>query len=123
MFVGYPTETQQDFQETLDLLKRYQKYLIDNTIVGINHSGIFGMLPDTPVFNQKDELGIFVESDSDNQLNWFNKNNPDLTVKERILRDLTFRRTALDLRYPIPYAHRYLEYLKNHDLNSVLLPD
>jgi radical SAM superfamily enzyme YgiQ (UPF0313 family) len=125
MFVGYPTETKEDYQASLDLLTRYQKYLIDNTIIGINHSGIFGLLPDTPVFEQRNEIGIVWEHNENNvaSMNWFNANNPELTVKERILRDLTFRQHALDLRYPIPYADRYLTYLNQLDAGSAVLPD
>jgi hypothetical protein len=111
-FVGYATETRDDFEQTLLMLERYQKYLIDNTIVGINHSGIFGLLPDTPIYDHRSDVGIEIIDDVDaNRINWINHNNPDLTVKERILRDLEFRKKALELRYPIPYATRYLEYL------------
>lgn len=114
MFVGYPTETHEDFEQTLQMLERYQKYLIDDTIIGINHSGIFGLLPGTPAFEQRDRIGIHWEySDNDRlDITWHNVNNPDLTVKERIRRDLTFRRRAAELRYPIPYSQRYLEYMK-----------
>jgi anaerobic magnesium-protoporphyrin IX monomethyl ester cyclase len=114
-FVGYPTETHEDFQQTLDMLQRYQKYLIDDTIIGINHSGIFGLLPGTPTFEQREEIGIHWEYRDNERMDitWFNVNNPDLTVKERIRRDLTFRRRAAELRYPIPYSMRYLEYMKS----------
>lgn len=129
MFVGYPTETQQDFDETMLMLERYQKYLIDDTILGINHSGVFSMLADTPVFDNRDDIGLVIDEQfgideaAMSKLNWTNTNNPDLTVKERILRDLKFRKKAVELRYPIPYSNRYLEYLKhiNHDL--FVLPD
>jgi len=128
MFVGYPTETADDFAQTLLMLERYQKYLIDDTIIGINHSGIFSIMPDTPVFDNKDQIGIVVDEqfhiDSGmSQLHWFNQNNPELTVKERILRDLGFRKKAIELRYPIPYVDRYLEYLKHLDKNLFVLSD
>ena len=128
MFVGYPTETADDFAQTLLMLERYQKYLIDDTIIGINHSGIFSIMPDTPVFDNKDQIGIVVDEqfhiDSGmSQLHWFNQNNPELTVKERILRDLRFRKKAIELRYPIPYVDRYLEYLKHLDKNLFVLSD
>lgn len=113
-FVGYPTETEEDFEQTLAMLERYQKYLISDTIIGINHSGIFGLLPGAPVFEQREEIGIHWEyRDQDRpDISWTNVNNPTLTVKERIRRDLVFRRLAAQLRYPIPYSMRYLEYMK-----------
>jgi len=111
-FVGYATETREDFEQTLNMLERYQKYLLDGTIVGINHSGIFGLMPDTPAYDHRGEIGIEVIDDIDaTRINWINHNNPELTIKERVLRDLEFRKKALELRYPIPYATRYLEYL------------
>ena len=128
MFVGYPTETADDFDQTLSMLERYQKYLIDDTIIGIHHSGIFSILPDTPVFDNKDYIGIAVDEkfhiDSGmSQLQWFNHNNPELTVKERILRDLKFRKKAIELRYPIPYVNRYLEYLQHIDKDLFVVSD
>lgn len=112
-FVGYPTETREDFTLTLRMLDRYQKYLINNTIIGINHAGVFGLLTDTPIYEQREELGIHIDNVNNSVLNWHNLNNPELTIKERILRDIEFRQYAIKLRYPIPYADRYLEYLKN----------
>lgn len=120
-FVGYPTETRQDFEQTLEMLHRYQKYLIDDTIIGINHSGVFNIIPHTPVYDQREDLGIELARDNHRSLAWHNTKNPELTVKERILRDLVFRRTALELRYPIPYSERYLEYLK--DLDQSFVPE
>lgn len=113
MFVGYPTETDDDFNQTLTMLVRYQKYLINDTIIGINHSGVFGILPNTPIYNNAHDLGIETHySLDDTRLNWINTKNPSLTVKKRIERDLALRQQAIDLRYPIAYADRYLEYLK-----------
>ena len=128
MFVGYPTETSEDFEATLDMLERYQKYLIDNTIIGITFTGVFSMIPDTPVFNDRDHMGLVVDEqmhadEAMHRLTWINTNNPDLTVKERILRDLKFRKRAVELRYPIPYSQRYLSYLKFVDRDLFLMVD
>jgi hypothetical protein len=71
-------------------------------------------LPGTPVFEKREDLGIHWEY-RDNErgdITWNNNNNPDLTVKERIRRDLIFRQRAAELRYPIPYSMRYLDYMK-----------
>jgi radical SAM superfamily enzyme YgiQ (UPF0313 family) len=128
MFVGYPTETAQDFEDTLEMLDRYQKYLIDSTIIGITFTGVFRMIPDTPVFDHRDDIGLVIDEqfhsdEAMHRLNWVNTNNPDLTVKERILRDLKFRKRAIELRYPIPYSQRYLEYLKYVDRDLFLMLD
>lgn len=126
MFVGYPTETRTDFQQSLDLLDRYQHYLIDNTIIAVTFTGIFSLATDTPVYDQAEHLGIeIVPTDTlaMKQLNWINHNNLSLTVRERINRDLEFRRRAAELRYPIPYSDRYLEYLKHIDQDFVPVCD
>lgn len=124
MFVGYPTETDEDFEQSLNMLDRYQKYLINDTIIGISHSGVFSILPNTPVYHQSQELGLaLIHSFDDSRLNWINVKNPNLTVKKRIERDLALRQRALDLRYPIPYANRYLEYLKKIESNTVPISD
>jgi anaerobic magnesium-protoporphyrin IX monomethyl ester cyclase len=117
MFVAYPTETDDDFEQSLRMLERYQKYLINDTILGINHSGVFAMIDDTPVFNNRHELGIVVHNtnkdpNASRRIDWVNTNNPSLTAKERIVRDITFRQRAAELRYPVPYANRYMQYLK-----------
>ena len=126
MFVGYPTETDADFEQTLIMLERYQHYLIDDTIIGMNMSGIFSILPGSPVYDQRHELGIEITGDPNSdraQLNWHNANNPTLTVKNRILRDLEFRKKAAELRYPIPYSSRYLQYLKSVDADFIPMSD
>lgn len=123
-FVGYPTETEDDFNQSLSMLERYQKYLIDDTIIGINHSGVYGMVANTPVYDQKDKIGLVIDSTKTHYtLSWYNTSNPTLTIKERAKRDLTFRQKALSLRYPVPYATRYLEYLTHLDKNVILQSD
>lgn len=116
MFTGYPTETREDFEESLQLLERYQKYLINDTVIMVKHSGPFSMLKGTPIYEESHNMGIELnENYNSKSLDWFNSNNPSLTVKERILRDLEFRTKAVELRYPVPYAKQYITYLKQID--------
>lgn len=124
MFSGHPQETEEDFQQTLDLLSRYQKYLIDYTITGINFSGTYLLIPGTPDWEHRHEMGVEITSnDDDIRINWVNKKNPTLTIKERILRDLKFRKHAANLRYGVPYTRRYLDYLKHIDPSFIPLSD
>lgn len=124
MFTGHYRETEEDFQQSLDLLTRYQKYLIDDTISGINFSGAYMLIPGTPDWNDREDAGVeIVSHDNDIRINWINKNNPSLTVKERILRDLRFREHAAKLRYGLPYTRRYLDYLKHVDAGFVPVSD
>jgi radical SAM superfamily enzyme YgiQ (UPF0313 family) len=120
MFTGHLQETAQDFQDSLDLLTRYQKYLIDDTIIGINFSGTYSLLPGTPDWNEREDIGVEVLSNNDDiRINWINHNNSSLTIKERVIRDLYFRKHAAQLRYGMPYTRRFLEYLKNIDADFI----
>lgn len=124
MFVGYPTETREDFEQTLQMLERYQHYLIDGTIIGINFAGVFTMLTGTPVYDNHEQMGIELISGAKvGELAWINHSNPQLDMRERVLRDLEFREHAARLRYPIPYSQRYLQYLKEIDQGFLPISD
>lgn len=124
MFTGHFNETQEDFEQTLDFLSKNQKYLIDDTIVGINFSGAYSLLPGTPDWNEREDAGIeIIQNQNDSRINWISKNNVDLTVKERVLRDLKFRKHAAMLRYGLPYNQRYLDYLQHIDKNFIPMSD
>ena len=116
---------ERDFEQSLNLLYRYQKYLLTDTIIGINHNGIFSMLTDTPVYDDKDSIGIVLDHHADlpNMLSWHNVSNPELTVRRRIERDLEFRKLAAQLRYPVPYSRRYVEYMQHLDKDFVPMSD
>jgi len=112
-FVGHPAESESDYNDTLLMLHRYQKYLLDNTIVGINFHGLFSLLPNTPDWDRQLELEVAPEMISKSYyLNWKTTNPNGLSVKTRILRDLLFRKTAIELRYGVAYSDRYLDYLR-----------
>jgi radical SAM superfamily enzyme YgiQ (UPF0313 family) len=52
IMMGYPTETLEDFKDTLRMFKRYTKYVADGTIVGIVvGKGYNPALPGTPLAN------------------------------------------------------------------------
>ena len=49
MMIGYPTETREDFQQTLDLLRRYQKYVAGGHISGVNLGQTFIIEEGAPI--------------------------------------------------------------------------
>lgn len=112
MMVGYPTETLDDYQETLDLVRRYQKYLLNGTIIDLNEAYPLTILKNTPLYNMAHELGIEV-NDNYGNLHWVSKENPDLTVKERWRRFINFHRELILLGYPRPAESQilYEQYL------------
>lgn len=114
MLVGYPTETIDDFNETLDMIRRYQKYLINGTLIDINESAPLILLKNTPLYDMADELGITVNNDYSN-LTWVSEKNPQLSIIERWRRFIIFQRELIKLGYPRPAEQEILlsQYLEN----------
>lgn len=98
MLIGYPTETAQDFNDTLDMFRRYSKYA-NNVIANIEFGSTLGILPNTPLSDQATSLGITMDPRHENF--WTSSKNPDLTFKERLKRRFTARQLVLDLGYQI----------------------
>jgi radical SAM superfamily enzyme YgiQ (UPF0313 family) len=97
MIVGYPTETDQDFQDTLDMFARYQPYI--SNIVEINIGSTLGILPGTPLFNNAEQLNIILDKYENN---WIALDNPELTLTKRIERADVLHKHLLKLGYRVP---------------------
>jgi radical SAM superfamily enzyme YgiQ (UPF0313 family) len=95
MIVGYPTETDQDFQETLDMFTKY-KYLAPHIIVDINVGSTMSILPGTPLYYQADELNLELDKYENN---WVALDNPDLTLDKRLERRAKLKQHLLDSGY------------------------
>ena len=83
MIVGYPTETLEDHQATIDMLKRYQP-LAKKVITFVELGTTLAILPGTPLHNQSNELQLIVDDRFEN--NWISSSNSDLTFRERLRR-------------------------------------
>jgi radical SAM superfamily enzyme YgiQ (UPF0313 family) len=114
LMIGYPTETKEDFLKTVDMVKRYQKYRINNTLIDISESQPLILLKNTPLYDQANALGIDLSNDYSHQL-WTAKTNPDLTVKERFRRYIEFQRLLVILKFPRSSSiiNQINEYLNN----------
>ena len=97
MIVGYPTETEKDFQDTLDMFTRYKKYtpIIANVAIG----STLGILPGTPLHNNSEQFNIEVDKYENN---WIALDNPELTLEKRIQRRHILKDHVLKLGYTIP---------------------
>lgn len=104
MIVGYPTETWNDFMDTVRMFERYERYRRDGTLIGINLGGTLSLDAGTDLVENATELGIHninpYQSDVFG-INWMNENNPSLTIEERITRRVLLQERLMDLDYNI----------------------
>ena len=80
MIIGYPTETEEDFKDTLRMFERYKKYqsIVDSVALG----STLGVLPGTPLAEEyADDFSL-----NDGENFWTFAKNKSLTFKERIKR-------------------------------------
>ena len=112
MIVGYPTETDKDFNMTLDLLERLSPYSEQGCIMGINLGKTMVVLPGSPVGENMSHWGI--EYDDNN--NWISTLNPGLTFKERVKRRVLAQEKCQELgfmvRWPLTTLRTLSENLK-----------
>jgi hypothetical protein len=100
MIVGYPTETIEDFGETLQALRDYQRFVADGTIVGINLGTTLTIGEGVPLWHNYEAMGIIgVGGKRPEDVFWMHKDNPSLTYKERILRRIEAQEVAIELGY------------------------
>jgi len=99
IMTSYPTETKEDFEATLDMLRRYQKYIVNKTALGINMLTPALILHGTPLESQISKLGIEFAG---NNYDFTVATNPELTLKERYIRMIKIMRLAISLGYEVP---------------------
>jgi radical SAM superfamily enzyme YgiQ (UPF0313 family) len=112
MIFGYPTETEEDYQATLDMFKKYKKYA-NKIITNINFGSTLGILPGTPLFNGAQEFNIQLDR---HENNWVALDNESLTLEERLRRRNHAKEYVLSLGYQIPDSghDNVLDILKEH---------
>ena len=101
LMVGYPTETEEDFKETLDLLEYISK--LDN-IIDINLNNPTRILPGSPLGNDPGHFGVEYSqliSDKDFTASWWYKDNDYATRIERFYR---FHHKMIEVGLPKSYA-------------------
>lgn len=100
LIVGFPTETDQDFQDTLDMLTRYQRYVADGTIIGVNLGTTLTIEEGTEIYEVPEKLRIVgVNNSRPRGSEWMCEDNPTLTYKKRIMRRIAAQEHAVNLGY------------------------
>jgi len=109
LLVGYPTETDQDFQDTLDMLTNLQRYLINDTIVGVSFTSM-DVLENTPLATMMSELDIEYLHDENNKIIEGAWTSPSMDPQKKYLRWIKLAKHVLNLGYR---THRELQaYIK-----------
>lgn len=134
IIVGYPTETEDDFKEMLEMFVKYQGYAIDGTIFGVNLGGTLSIDSGTPLDIDSKNLHLDFASMSGRTelqgLDWLNKNNPNLTLLERVKRRILLQELLMNLGYTVWNGDHQLIRLKesydritrNSDNNKDTIP-
>jgi radical SAM superfamily enzyme YgiQ (UPF0313 family) len=77
LIVGYPTETEEDFEQTLELLRRYQPMGLDRTIDTVALGMTLAILPGTPLYDLRESLNVvsMIPGHEDDCVTWKNENS------------------------------------------------
>jgi len=95
MIVGYPSETDDDFQQTLDMFTKYQS-LANQIILDVNIGTTLGILPGTPLYKNAKLHNIETDKFENN---WIALDNQDLTLEKRLQRRLILKDHLESLGY------------------------
>jgi len=123
MLTGYITETIEDHHETLKMFSRWQRYVADGTISGVEIGSNLVILPGAPVEHMIDTHNISFLLDQNQIPNislWWSEKNPDLTIRERIRRKLEVHETAIKYAWPVWRQATRLTELKEMILKNNL---
>lgn len=104
LLVGYPTETEEEFQKTLNMLTRYSYLNNSNLVRSIALGPTLDIVPGSPLYANQKDLNITW----DNTNNWVYKDN---TREVRIRRWLRLKEHCINLKYPI--VEKATEHLLN----------
>ncbi len=94
LLVGYPTETEEDFKATLDLLEKYQWINQMGLVRSVALGPTLDIVPGSPLHKRQHEMGITWDENN----NWVLNDNNRVV---RIQRWLRLKKKCLELKYPI----------------------
>lgn len=98
MIIGYPTETDEDFQATLDMLTEYRPMALDGTIDTVALGTTLGIIPGSPLAALREELNITSSLPSHDTHSMFWKTDAS-DFKKRVLRRIQAEEHIRNLGY------------------------
>lgn len=102
LIAGLPGETPKDFQQTLDNLARWQKYVATGAIIGINLGTTATIEPGTDIFDNFKKYNLVgLQGQRPQGINWMCTETPELNYKERVRRRVRLQEHVLSLGYPL----------------------
>ena len=126
MFTGYITETLDDHLDNLKVFERWQRFVANGTISGIELGSNLVILPGAPVANMIESHDLSFRLDQFGEPNigvWQSGANPDLTIREQIRRKLQVHYTAIKYKWPVWRQESRLNEFKNYILQNRLWED
>ena len=109
MIVGYPTETKEDFQQTLDFFDRYAEYGRNGLVEEVNLGLTLNLLPSTPLYENAQKFGL--ETTKNHINDWICTQNPTLDFKERLKRRINAQHYVENLGYKVFESKNYIRAL------------
>lgn len=102
LIAGLPGEQIEDFNETLNALTRWQKYVATGAIIGINLGTTATIEPGTDIYNNYQKYNLVgLKGQRPIGINWMSTETPDLDYKERVRRRVKLQEHVLSLKYPL----------------------
>ena len=109
MIIGYPTETIEDFKQTLNFFERYAEYGRRGLVEEVNLGLTLNLLPNTPLYDNAEKFGLATTKDHIND--WVCVQNPTLDFKERLKRRITAQHYVEKLGYKVFESKNYVRAL------------
>jgi len=118
MVIGYPTETEQDFQDTMSFFDEFEHLADDNTITGVQLGHTMILIPGTPAWKKQQEYGITYQEgllNVNKNNTWKNKNsNLKLRMKRRLLAQKKALQKGFGIRSMDEHMHMFKRWM--HDV-------
>ncbi len=127
ILLGYITETEADFIETLDMFKKYTPYVADGTIVGVILGSGFIPTPEAPISKQENITWVSHSNNKDNESfeKWFRWESLDTNssyidnIRRRIIAQLVIDNLKWPNSNTLYEIGSSLSNLKNIDLSEL----